>query len=98
MNQLIINAIKNKQTLSFYYDGESRVVEPHVYGLTTAGKESIRAYQIQGGHATSHGNQPWHLFTVAKMEGLKCTNINFSSARSGYKRQDSAMQIIYAQL
>jgi hypothetical protein len=98
MNQVIISAIENKQTLSFYYDGESRIVEPHVYGVTTTGKESIRAYQIQGGHATSHGNQPWHLFSVAKMEALKCTGVNFSGARGGYKRQDSAMQIIYTQL
>ena len=98
MNQTIINAIKNQQTLTFTYDGQPRVVEPHTYGVTTTGKESLRAYQIQGGHVSSHRNESWHLFSVAKMFGLQCTGNNFSGARQGYKRTDSAMQQIYVQL
>jgi hypothetical protein len=98
MSQKIISAIKNKQTLSFTYDGHHRVVEPHTYGLTTTGKESLRAYQVQGGYASSHNNEPWHLFTLSKMIGLQCTGNGFDGARNGYKREDSAMQQIYAQL
>ena len=98
MNQTIISAIRNLQTLSFTYDGESRIVEPHTYGVTTTGKESLRAYQTQGGHASSHRNEPWHLFTISKMVGLKTTGNTFSGSRQGYKRTDSAMQDIYAQL
>lgn len=98
MNQIIINAIRNKQTLSFTYDGQPRVVEPHTYGVTTTGKESLRGYQVQGGHATSHSNQPWHLFTASKMVSLQGNGNTFNCARQGYKRTDSAMQQIYAQL
>lgn len=98
MNQIIINAIRNKQTLSFTYDGQPRVVEPHTCGVTTTGKESLRGYQVQGGHASSHGNQPWHLFTASKMVGLQCNGNTFNGASQGYKRTDSAMQQIYAQL
>ncbi len=51
MNQTIISAIRNQQTLSFNYDGQPRIIEPHTYGVTTTGKESLRGYQVQGGHA-----------------------------------------------
>lgn len=98
MRQTIINAIRNQQTLSFNYDGQPRIIEPHTYGVTTTGKESLRGYQVQGGHASSHSNQPWHLFTVSKMVGLQCTGTAFNGARQGYKSTDSAMQQIYAQL
>jgi hypothetical protein len=98
MNQIIISAIQNKQTLSFTYDQKPRVVGPHTYGLTTTSKESLRAYQTQGGHASSHRNDPWHLFTVSKMLNLQCTGNSFNGARHGYKRTDSIMQNIYAQL
>ena len=98
MDQRIVSAIRNQQTLSFTYNGQPRVVEPHTYGVTTTGKESLRAYQTQGGHASSHRNEPWHLFSASKMVGLRCTGITFNGARQGYKRTDSAMQNIYAQL
>lgn len=97
MNQDIINAIKKREQLTFRYDGLQRIVEPHTYGVTTTGKESLRAYQVQRGHVSGH-NQPWHLFTISKMVDLHTTGSKFQSARPGYKRQDKAMQQIYAQL
>lgn len=97
VNQAIINAIQNCEQLTFNYDGILRVVEPHTYGITATGKESIRAYQIQGGHMSGH-NESWHLFTVSKMLGVRGTGVKFSGVRQGYKRQDSVMQRIYAQL
>lgn len=97
MNQTIITAIRNLEQLTFSYDGLQRVVEPHTYGITTTGKQSLRAYQVQGGHLSEH-IQPWHLFTVSKMVGLRSTGNKFQGARQGYKRQDTALQQIYAQL
>ncbi len=97
MNQIIINAIHNCEQLTFSYDGLLRVVEPHTYGITNTGKESLRVYQVQGGHVSGH-NEPWHLFTVSKMVGLRTTGIIFVGTRPGYKRQDSVMQRIHLQL
>ena len=77
MNSVIIHAINNCELLSFTYDGYARIVEPHAYGVTTAGKEILRAYQIEGGHASNH-NQPWHLFSVSKVVGLSSTRRGFS--------------------
>ena len=97
MNQVISNAINNRELLSFTYDGYQRIVEPHTYGVTSKGKDSLRAYQVQGGHASSH-NELWHLFTVAKMAGISSTGNSFSGPRRDYKKNDTAMSRIYAQL
>jgi hypothetical protein len=85
------------EMLSFNYDGYSRIVEPHTYGITKTGKETLRVYQVKGGHASGH-SEPWHLFTVSKMIGLKAAGQSFPSPRADYNRSDSAMQTIYAQL
>lgn len=97
MNSTIINAIRNRQLLSFTYDGYARVVEPHTYGETSAGKETVRAYQIEGGHVSGIP-QPWHLFTVSKMRGLTNAGMSFPGPRPDYNRDDKAMAHIYAQL
>jgi hypothetical protein len=47
----IIAAIRKKFVLKFIYNGELRTVEPQTYGLSTAGKEVLRAYQKSGGAA-----------------------------------------------
>ena len=97
MNSTIIQAIYNCELLSFSYDGYTRVVEPHAYGVSTAGKTILRSYQVEGGHASGH-SQPWHLFSLSKIVGLSSTGRKFSGARHDYKRNDSAMLKIYAQL
>lgn len=48
MNNQIIEAIENRNVIQFYYENELRVVEPHCYGMTTAGNEGLRAFQIDG--------------------------------------------------
>jgi hypothetical protein len=46
MNAKIWNGIRN--LLEFNYEGGIRLVEPHCYGITTAGSEGLRACQIDG--------------------------------------------------
>ena len=97
MNQTIVDAIRNKQCLSFRYDGFTRVVEPHAYGLSRKEEEVIRAYQISGGHASDH-NEPWHLFRVAKATGIKSTEDTFGGQRPGCQRGDGHIPEIFAEL
>lgn len=43
MNNQIIEAIENRNVIQFYYENELRVVEPHCYGMTTAGNEGLKS-------------------------------------------------------
>jgi len=96
MNQEIIKAIENLNVIEFYYDGELRVVEPHCYGLTTAGNEGLRAYQVDG--YSSSGKFGWKLYDIGKADGISITEDSFDGPRTGYKRGDKGMDEIYAEI
>lgn len=89
MNQTILLAVQNMQTLRFRYHNEMRVVEPHCYGVDGKGHEAIRAFQL--------GGKGWRLFHVAEIQGLSSGGQGFQVRRE-YKRNDSAMDRIYAQV
>lgn len=93
----IASAIQNLQLLSFTYDGFSRVVEPHTYGIDTKGHPALRAYQVRGG-SESGEYVGWKLFHVNEMRGLTVLSEHFAGARPKYKRGDSAFSTIHAQL
>jgi hypothetical protein len=97
MNQIIIDAIANKQLLDLRYSGYSRTVEPHAYGLDKNGVEKLRCFQVAGG-SVSHDPIEWKILSVGEMSSVHATGRGFGNARPGYKRGDRAMQRIYAQL
>jgi hypothetical protein len=96
MDTEICNAIRNKNVIEFHYDGELRVVEPHCYGVTTAGNDGLRAYQIDG--YSSSGKMGWKMYDLSKADDIIITDDSFSSPRAGYKRGDRGMSRIYCQL
>lgn len=98
MLQTLADAIQHKRVLEFIYDGFQRVVEPHAVGYSSQGNLLLRCYQVEG---QSHSSPvpDWRLMTVAKIKNLAVVpNRHFKSPRNGYKRGDSAMETIYAQL
>ncbi|WP_298267477.1 hypothetical protein [Geobacter sp.] len=97
MRNTIINAIRQKKKLSLRYDGVMRIVEPHAYGISKKGHELLRCYQVRGGH-TSYTPHDWDLLKVSEITALTDTGEHFACARPDYRRDDKAMQTIYAQL
>jgi hypothetical protein len=97
MNEIIKKSVETMTILEFTYDGEPRVVEPHAYGVSRAGNEVLRCYQIAGG-SVSGKVLGWHLMKISKMINLKVTDSHFNSPRPGYKKGDKGMTTIYAQL
>lgn len=96
MLQTIINAICTKQLLSFTYGGLPRLVEPHAVGLSTAGNQVMRCFQVGGSHKKA--GHDWELVKLEKIVGLVATGKYFAGPRPGYKRGDSAMSTIHAEL
>ena len=93
----ITSAIQSLHLLSFNYEGFSRTVEPHTYGIDGKSHYAIRAYQVSGG-SNSGEYIGWKLFHVSEMHGLSVSNSKFAGPRSGYKRSDKAFSTILAQL
>lgn len=96
MLQTIIDAIRNRQILSFSYDSLPRLVEPHAVGLSTAANQVMRCFQVGGSHRKA--GHDWDLVKLERVVGLKMTGEHFAAPRPGYRRGDSAMSTIYAEL
>lgn len=92
MDQVLVRAIEQKRRLRFLYNGRTRLVEPQCYGIGTKGTELLRAHQVQGGKE----REP--LFDVSKLAGLELLDEVFNRPGPNYKRGDSAMKTIFAQL
>ena len=92
MNEVLTRAIEHKQRLRFLYNGKSRLVEPQCYGIGRRGTELLRAHQLEGGK----DREP--LFDVTKILDLEVLDEVFDHPGPNYKRNDSAMETIFAQL
>jgi hypothetical protein len=88
----LCDALKQKRRVHFYYDKKERVGEPQCCGLSKKGKEAVRMHLVKG------GSRPEQLFTVSEIESMKVLDEHFTKPGPNYKREDSAMQIIYCQL
>lgn len=88
----IDRAIREKRRLRFVYHDTLRLVEPQCHGIGHRGTELLRAYQVQG------GIQAEPLFDVSKISALQLLDEHFDKPGPNYKRDDSAMQEIFAQL
>jgi hypothetical protein len=88
----IIAAIKTMRRVAFVYHGRRRVAEPQCLGFTFTDTESMRGYLPKGGPVT----EP--LFSVAKMSDFVVLDEHFTRPGPHYKKGDSAMKTILAEL
>ncbi|HEX4665229.1 MAG TPA: hypothetical protein VH207_01410 [Chthoniobacterales bacterium] len=94
---LIISAIKRKAVLTFRYNGKQRTVEPQTYGLSTAGREVLRACERSVAKSSKPSGMA-KLFDVAKTSELQETGLRFPQALPAHNPDDSAMTEIFATL
>lgn len=90
MRGVIMDAIRDRRVLEFRYHNERRQVEPHCVGRDSQGHDALRAYQL--------GGKGWRLFHLSDILGPVQSRGQFAGPRPDYKRNDSAMDVIYAQL
>lgn len=96
MRDDLIKSISNKFLIQYEYDGGIRIVEPHCFGITSAGHDGLRAYQVDGYSST--GRMGWKMFVCTKITALIILEKNFDSPRPDYKKGDKGMKSIYCEL
>ena len=94
---LIISAIRRKSVLKFIYNGKLRTVEPQTYGLSTTGREVLRAYERPASNGARRSGMA-KLFDLKKISGLRESGLNFPQALPAHNPDDSAMVEIFATL
>jgi hypothetical protein len=97
MDSLIVNAIRNRRVIRLNYDGRSRSVEPHAYGLDKAGNAILLCYEgfCNGSSREAAG---WKQFRLFAVDSVVETPENFACARAGYKRNDTGLAAVFAQI
>lgn len=73
--QLIYQAIKERNNISFKYKGTKRKVQPVAIGFTSTGKLCLRAYELP--------SKGWKIFDTSKISQVELEG-HFSSPKSGY--------------
>jgi len=94
---VILSAIRRKSVLKFIYNGKLRTVEPQTYGLSTTGRNVLRAYERPALNSAKHSGMA-KLFDVKKISGLRESGETFREALPAHNPDDSAMVEIFATL
>ena len=94
---LIISAIRRRSVLKFSYNGKLRTVEPQTYGLSTTGREVLRAYERPATNGARRSGMA-KLFDLKKISGLRESGQTFQEALPAHNPDDSAMVEIFATL
>lgn len=97
MNATVCQAIASRKMLQFYYDGGTRVVEPYCHGISAAGNELLRAYQVSG-FRQSGDPVGWKLLEVGKISGLSIIDWTFTGTCPDYNPNDRATSTTYCRV
>jgi hypothetical protein len=97
MNVTICDAIRARRLLRFVYEGYERVVEPHTYGVNTAGHEAIRAWLV-GGWSESATEPGWRMFLIEKMRDVAALAEPFDGVRAGYNPDDAQFTVTHCRV
>ena len=96
---VVRTAIHERRVLRLSYGSQIgfRRVEPHALGVGRDGQALLRAYQI-GGPSARGGIPDWRLFRLDRIRNIHMLDQQFAGVRPGYRRGDSAMVRVLAQL
>jgi hypothetical protein len=97
MGLLICDAIKKKRLLMFGYGDSVRVVEPHVFGVNSAGHEMLSAW-LRPGHSRSDPEGGWRNYLTTEVDALQMLDETFEGARPAFNAADPRMREVYCVL
>lgn len=87
--ELVKEAIKNKQSVTCYYNGYLRKMSPHVIG-TKNGRQQALFYQYGGESEQGLNDNPnrnWRCIFIDKIKGISINDDDFETADNHSQRQ-----------
>ena len=97
MQLLICKAIRARTLLMFGYGDTVRIVEPHVYGVNTAGHEVLGAW-LRPGHSRTDPQGGWRNYLLDGIRDLQTLDEHFPGPRPGYNPDDPRIPTVYCRL
>ena len=97
MDLRICQAIAERRMLMFGYGGAVRVVEPHLYGVTTAGHEALSAW-MRPGWSRVDPEGGWRMYRTDGIIELQALPERFDAARPDFNPRDAHFVEIFCRL
>lgn len=97
MNPLICEAVRARRLLIFGYGNTVRVVEPHLYGVNTAGHEALSAW-LRPGHSRVDPAGGWRMYLAGELRNVQALPEVFEGPREGYNPDDPHFVEVYCRV
>jgi hypothetical protein len=93
----LCGAIHRRSLVMFEYGDLIRVVEPHRFGVNSAGHEMLSGW-LRAGYSRSDPAGGWRNYLLRDVSALQVLDAPFAGARPGYATQDARLREVYCEL
>ena len=97
LREQLCAAIRRRSLVMFEYGDLIRVVEPHRFGVNSAGHEMLSGW-LRAGYSRSDPAGGWRNYLLSDVSALQVLDAPFTGTRPGYAAQDPRMRDVYCEL
>jgi hypothetical protein len=97
IHRQLCEAIERHSLVMFEYADLIRVVEPHRFGVNSAGHEMLSGW-LRAGYSRSDPAGGWRNYLVSDISALQVLDAPFAGTRPGYAAHDPRMREVFSEL
>lgn len=97
LREQLCAAIRRRSLVMFEYGDLIRVVEPHRFGLNSAGHAMLSGW-LRAGYSRSDPAGGWRNYLLSDVHALQVLDAPFAGTRPGYAAHDPRMREVYCEL
>ena len=97
LREQLCAAIRRRSLVMFEYGDLIRVVEPHRFGVNSAGHEMLSGW-LRAGYSRSDPAGGWRNYLSSDVRALQVLDAPFAGTRPGYAAHDPRMRDVYCEL
>ena len=97
LREQLCAAIRRRSLVMFEYADLIRVVEPHRFGINSAGHEMLSGW-LRAGYSRSDPAGGWRNYLLSDVSSLQLLDAPFVGTRPGYAAHDPRMRDVYCEL
>jgi hypothetical protein len=97
LREQLCAAIRRRSLVMFEYGDLIRVVEPHRFGVNSAGHEMLSGW-LRAGYSRSDPAGGWRNYLLSDVSALQVLDAPFAGPRPGYAAHDPRMREAYCEL
>src|SRR4051812_48136942 len=97
LREQLCAAIRRRSLVMFEYGDLIRVVEPHRFGINSAGHEMLSGW-LRAGYSRSDPAGGWRNYLLSDVSALQVLDAPFAGTRPGYAVPDPRMREVYCEL